>query len=501
MCINWITQDHHGDAIAQAQAFDKPLMIYFHSASCSGCRRLVSEVLFNTCVIVEMTRWVIPVWVEVEQDCANERVSSLVGSHIFINSPVVQLVTADGDIIHEFAGTPLHTRLDLGYTRVHHDMPGDIDVPRFIAELQLAMGKYMLSKRKLAQVSPILQPLADTGTDAHVRQEAAYWLTVARNAGRYPEDARPQSALPALTDIANEVRRFCGLLCRIDDAELMLDWPGQRGNGDWTHYTDCPREVALGVLQTLLDVAHVATYQRMQQGRPLTQGQLILKEWHVAFRTLQGILHGLKASEWDRQHLHQNYSLGKQRTIRNNVVHCVMAEFWAHGSAILKARKEYAGEIDEALALVQSTWQRYGPPPQSYGELDQLYCIWEERHQTLIEILSSINDDELDFQSSWWEESAVSIRFRINRLGWHLQDHAAVIETICERIGRVRTETERLAQRIYHALGCAEGAMVGLPDEVRRTLFADTVVQLRAKGDELKSLYGADGRALRRLER
>lgn len=493
MSINWISHDRYEEAIAASVASDKPILIYFHSRSCRGCERLAGEVLADEAVQQAIARSAIPVWVEVEGDRADQRISALVGSHIFIMSPVVQLISSSGDIFHKILNTPLHTRLDLGYTRVHHDAEGTIDVPQFLSQLALGLAKRDLSNGDFVRAEQQLAGAAAQASDALSANEAAYWLPVARDGGRYAEDAQAEADLPALSEVANEVRRFCSLLCRISDTELMTDWPGPPGKGGWAHYTDCLREVAFGVYQTLLDAGNQATHRRALQGRALNQTQLILRDWQTSYRALQGTLQGLSLQDWDRQHLHENYSLGKQRTIRNNVVHCVMAEFWAHGSAIRRSREVFAGAKDDKSRPVAATWRRFGPPPVNFGARADLLQLWEQRHEALLEEFSTIADEELDFAQSWWEGSCVSIRFRLNRLGWHLQDHAAVIETICERIGRVRSETERLAVRIFTALGAAEGAMIGLSKEEKRALFQDAVALLRTKNGELPALYAMRG--------
>lgn len=492
MTIDWITQDRHEEAIAASVANDKPILIYFHSQSCGGCQRLAHEVLSNEAVQNAIGMAAIPMWVEVEQGRVDTRVASLVGSHIFIMSPVVQLISSNGDIFHKFLGAPLHTRLDLGYTRVYHDVAGNIGVAQFLGQLALGLGKRHLFNGDFALAGQALSEVVAQATDSLTYEEARYWLPVAQNSGRYPEEARAHPvapALPALSEIANEVRRFCSLLTAIPDTELMTDWPGTPGEGGWAHYSDCLREVCLGVYQTLLDAGNTAMRLRQSKGAPLTQAQLILLHWQVSYRSLQGTLHGLRLSDWDRQHLHENYSLGKQRTVRNNIVHCVMAEFWAHGSAIRNARAAYAGVKHDGARPVDAIWKKCGPPPANFGTLADLLQTWERRHNELQEEFAGVTDAELDFARSWWEASDVCVRFRLNRLGWHLQDHAAVLETICERIGRVRTETERLAARIFTALGTAEGAMIGLPGEEKRSLFFDAVATLRRKGDELQALY------------
>lgn len=493
MPVNWITHDRYEEAIALSAATDKPILIYFHSRSCSGCQRLADGVLAADAVQQAIAKSVVPVWVEVEGDRADKRISALVGSHIFIMSPVVQIISNTGDIFHKFLGAPLHTRLDLGYTRVHQDVSGSINEAQFLNQLALGLGKRELFCGDVARAEQRFAALSAQDLDPISAQEVGYWLPVAQQGGRYQEDSLPQADLPALSEVANEVRRFCALLCIIPDAELMADWPGKPGKGGWAHYTDCLREVCLGIYQMLLDVGNHATHRRVVEGRSLSQAQLILSEWQKSYRALQGTLCGLGMQEWDRQHLHENYTLGKQRTIRNNIVHCVMAEFWAHGSAIRTTRNAYAGATNDGSQPVAATWQKFGPPPANFGSRADLLNTWEQRHQALVEEFATVSDEELDFERSWWEGSSVSIRFRLNRLGWHFQDHAAVIETICERLGRVRSETERLAVRIYAALGSAEGAMIGLPAEEKRALFADAAALLRSKSDELVACYGLAG--------
>jgi hypothetical protein len=489
MKLDWFTHDRYEQAVATSAATDKPILIYFHSKSCGGCNRLASEVLASERVQLAIAKSAVPVWIEVEAGRADPRLSALVGSHIFIMSPVVQLISSTGDIFHKFLRAPLHTRLDLGYTRVHHDVAGTIDPQQFLSQLTLGLAKGDLSNGNFARAGEELAALAAQLPDALAAAEVAYWLPIARSGGRYEEDAQPHSDLHALSEIANEVRRFCSLIGGIPDTELMADWPGKRGHGGWAHYTDCLREVCLGVYQTLLDAGNRATTERLAHGNPLTQAQLIMRDWQTSYRTLQGTLHGLCVYDWDRQHLHENYSRGKQRTIRNNVVHCVMAEFWAHGSAIRRTREIFAGAANDGAEPVDATWRKFGPPPVNFGTRSDLFQTWEERHEALVEEFATVDDDELDFERGWWEGSGVSIRFRLNRLGWHLQDHAAVVETICERLGRARSETERLMVRIFTALGSAEGAMIGLSAETKRSLFAEAIAQLRGKSEEMQAIY------------
>lgn len=94
--IDWIRHQDYLQAIAQSKSTGKPILIYFNSRSCGGCNRLVDSVLNDPQLIGAVSGSVIPVWVEVENDKPDPRISELVGSHIFIMSPVLQLISSEG---------------------------------------------------------------------------------------------------------------------------------------------------------------------------------------------------------------------------------------------------------------------------------------------------------------------------------------------------------------------------------------------------------------------
>ncbi|MFJ7282491.1 thioredoxin family protein [Pseudomonas sp. NPDC099000] len=489
--INWINHKLYTRAIEQSKSTGKPILIYFHSKSCDGCIRLVNTVFNDPQLIGAVTESAIPVWVEVENSEPDPRISELVGSHIFIMSPVLQLISSDGDIYHKFLGAPLHTRLDLGYCRVHHDVDGDIGAKETISQLSVGLAKQAMGSFNYSTAESLLRKALNTrSTESVAVREAEYWLPVVQARGQYPDDSLPQDGI-AQTPIAREVRRFCNTLIQIPDHELMVDWPGIPGEGGWAHYTDCLRELCLGVYQMLLDVATEAAHKRAPQGQSLSRAQMIIRDWQVAFRDLQGSLIGLKGSEYDQQHLHQNYTLGKQRTIRNNIVHCVMAEFWAHAPAIRSTLETSRSNIEksEKVSPALVNWEKHGPAPYNFGSIQALLTLWEKRHQQLVEEFSGITDAELEASRNWWEDSPISVKFRLCRLGWHFHDHAAVVETICQRIGHERTETELLAKLLFNALGRAEGEMVGLPQEEQEKLFSSATRQLKDRSDELSRVY------------
>lgn len=464
--IPWFDQFHYDDAVSLARQTGKPILLDLYSESSKGCRDLQHGAYSDRAVIEKINRHVIPVRCHVDSTEPNPITSAIVGSHIFIWSQTVQLICPDGDIYHKFLGGPRHTRLDMGYTRVHHDLDGHLPAQEFIAQLELGLAKAALFEGNHAAAGDALRELLQSYPETSLaHREARYWLPLAESRGAAPR--RAKKTTPTKAPLARAVERLCEALVLVPDDELMQDWNGNPGPGDWAKYSDCLREVVFGVYQALLDTANLVTDRRVSEGNPPTGAQRILGHHQVAYRELQGILVGLDGQEFDQIHLRQNFSLGRQRSIRNNLVHCVMAEWWAHAPqvrATLRGLREgRKGEENTAAETIA----RWGEPPNNFGDIGDLIARSEVVHAELIDEFSSITDEELDAAAKWWEDQPVSVRFRLNRFGWHLHDHAAVIETILERVGRRRSETERLAKLVYRALGQVEGALLGLPEEQR----------------------------------
>jgi hypothetical protein len=415
-----------------------------------------------------VSEWTVPVRVHVDGERPSHKTNNLLGSHVFIWSQTVQLVSPDGDILHKFLGAPRHTRLCVTDSRVHHTLDGELGASDFLEQLHLGLAKASLFEGRFAAATAGLERLAEG--EGKAAREAAYWLPIAASNGTYPERGRELGPV-CRGRLARAVERLCAALIEIPDAESMRDWRGTPGPGpgDWEIYADCLREVMFGAYQALLDAANEIMHRRDRAGRPLTRAERILGHHHRAYRELTGTLIGVDGPVLDRFHFSQNRSLGKQRTIRNNVVHCVMAEGWAHSPQIRRAVA--AVRAQRALPDEQTAAQTIalqGEPPENFGDLSEALARYEEIHSALLAELADISDEETKAGLAWWESQPISVEFRLNRLGWHLHDHRMVIESILERLGRTRSEMERLAILIYRGLGELESASIGLSDDEHR---------------------------------
>ncbi len=486
--INWNKHNLFSNVAELSKKTSTPILIFFHSASCNGCTRLVQEQFVTEKVVDAINTYFIPVWVEVETKAPDDEITALVGSHIFIMSPVLQVITPEGDIVHKVNGAPLHTRLDMGYTRTHSDYEGCLNQQMLLNQLYIGLGRYFLDNRQYGRSADYL---ARVGGDSQIESdrsvaEAEYWLNIANRDGEYPNEDKvvtPYSGTP----LVEAVNRFCLELIGASDDSLMRDWQGQKRSGSWQHYTDCLREVALGIYQLLMSGAQSLSSLKYKDGIAPSAVEMICGKWQLAYRTLQGSVFGLSVKEMDQHHYHRLGALGKQRTIRNNLVHCVMAEYWAHGHAIRQA-VESIRDPKEPLYAGHNAIEKYGQPPLNGLKIETLFELSDKLHVQLINECLDISDDELAKGQGWWESSEVTIEFRLWRMCWHLHDHAAVVDTICERIGRKRRETERLARLIYTGLGELESASLGVLPGAYQNIVEKLVNEINSLADDLSAI-------------
>jgi hypothetical protein len=430
----------------------------------------------------------VPVRVLVDRDTPDYDTNSLLGSHVFIWSQTVQLVSPEGDILHKFLGAPRHTRLCVTDSRVHHTVDGDLGADGFLDQLALGLAKASLAEGRFGEASEALSALRRGSGRA--AKEASYWLSIADAKGAYPPPARAPGTIYG-GRLARAVERMCAALAKIPDSESMRDWRGAPGPGpgDWEIYADCLREVMFGAYQTLLDAANEIMVRRDRAGRPFTRAQRIVAHHHRAYRELVATVIGIQGPELDRFHLGENRSLGKQRTIRNNVVHCVMAEGWAHSPQVRRsvaAMRAARALSDEHTA--EETIARQGEPPENSGDLGDVLARYEQIHAALVAELAEITDAETKAGAAWWESQPITVEFRLNRLGWHLHDHRMVIEAILEKLGRRRGENERQAILIQRGLAELECAAIGLPREEYETDFERVAAFIEHRAAELEAL-------------
>jgi hypothetical protein len=311
---------------------------------------------------------------------------------------------------------------------------------------------------------------------------------VARSGGTIPNSFDGQ-LLTTVSPLARAVERLAQVVAKLPDSVLMRDWIGNPGPGDWYWYSDCLREVVLQAYQELCDLGVEAERERVLHGPVQTSTHRLLAQHRFAYREFQSLFVGVPDSLLDET------PLPWERSIRENLAHVILAEWWAYRPQILHALDRGRNGLDPEVMPATDTVAKHGEPVGTHETLGELLTRYERLHTQNTLDYSEITDDELRIRSAWWENGPVELRFRLKRYVWHPRDHAVTIEKILDALGHRRSATQRFATRLFSGLGTAEGPLIGAGDLLAdRYLELASTIEERANEAE-KLLYQVQGEA------
>lgn len=481
MTVRWGTQYDFSHALERSRQSGKPVLLDLYSPECGGYSRLEREVYSDAELAAEINSTTTPIRVNTTNP---DRVATdIINNHIFIWSPTIQLLAPDATRYHEWNGAPRRTRLSVGYESVFHDTPGRLDKQSFLAQLRLGMGKTALRQQKHQQADVLLSEVArDFPSDEPAMAEVSRWRDVARRGGRVENSVTIDAPLITRTPLAQAVERLARVVAENPDDQLMADWVGKPGKGDWKWYSDCLREIALQSFQELCDLAVHVNRERRKLCEPVTDTHQILGQHRQAYRDFQSLFVGVPDALMDVT------PLRSERSIRENLAHVIMAEWWAYRPQILNALHRGRAGLPPEVAPAVDTVERFGEPIGTHETLRELLATYERIHLQNAEDYTPITDDELQIRSAWWELGPVELRFRLKRYVWHPYDHAVSIDKILDAGGHKRTATHRFASRLMAGLGTAEAALVGATDGLAGDRIGTMTTALNQRADEAAQL-------------
>jgi hypothetical protein len=485
--VQWYGPREFSRLLSRSAEESKPVLLDLHSSDCSGCRNHDEFIYSNPTIAQEIVEHTLPVRV-VTQD-PDRTSTDIINNHIFIWSPTIQLLAPDATRYHEWNGAPRRTRLSVGYQSVFHDTPGHLTPELFHAQLLVARGKAALRTNKFREAMGLFSTVVERyPSDGIAVAEAERWLTVARSGGTIPNSFDGQ-LLTTVSPLARAVERLAQVVAKLPDSVLMRDWIGNPGPGDWYWYSDCLREVVLQAYQELCDLGVEAERERVLHGPVQTSTHRLLAQHRFAYREFQSLFVGVPDSLLDET------PLPWERSIRENLAHVILAEWWAYRPQILHALDRGRNGLDPEVMPATDTVAKHGEPVGTHETLGELLTRYERLHTQNTLDYSEITDDELRIRSAWWENGPVELRFRLKRYVWHPRDHAVTIEKILDALGHRRSATQRFATRLFSGLGTAEGPLIGAGDLLAdRYLELASTIEERANEAE-KLLYQVQGEA------
>ncbi len=451
--IQWADQREFHALLKRSEMEDKPVLLDLHSPECSGCINHDRNIYSDPDIARAVAEYTFPVRViTTDPDRAS---IDIINNHIYIWSPTIQLLAPDQTRYHEWNGAPRRTRLSVGYQTVFHDTPGNLTPDMFKAQFLVARGKAALRNKKYGRaVSLFDEAIARYSGDRITVEEATRWRKVARNGG-FIESSWDRRHQVTTSPLAAAVERFAQTVAVLPDSVLMQDWVGKPGAGDWRWYSDCLREVVLQAYQELCSFAVTAGRERGKHGPQFTETHRLLGQHRFSYREFQSLFVGVPDVLLDQT------PLRSERSIRENLAHMVMAEWWAYRPQILHALERGRQGLPPQVVPAAETVDRHGEPPGSHESLHELLALYERLHLRNTRDFSSITGDELGIRSAWWELGPVELRFRLERYIWHPRDHAVSIDKILDASGHRHTANHRFAARLFSGLGTAEAALIG----------------------------------------
>jgi len=277
--------------------------------------------------------------------------------------------------------------------------------------------------------------------------------------------------------ITKSIDRFTGLVLDLPDSELEREWA-------WGSYKS--EGVRFAYFRTYEDLRQLAVelgLLRDAAGKPFSDAQRILAQYHAAYMDLQAVLLGLESQYFELTPAQGEWS------IRRVLAHIVGAEMGFYVAIKFALDRYYQGE-DPLVDIDDETWLGIiGMEEEELGaQMDEplpgLQSFHKDLHKRVLKDFSLIDASVIDKPSKYWEHEFYSVRFRLHRFDAHMRQHTIQIEKTLHAIGHVPNESQRLLRLIYAALGQVNGALIGTGIDYQ-DLLSETAARIDERTAEI----------------
>jgi hypothetical protein len=282
-----------------------------------------------------------------------------------------------------------------------------------------------------------------------------------------------------MSNLENAVHTFARTAIGLTDDDLDRPWA-------WKSYdSEGIRFAFFRAYEELLALAVKLRKKRAELGLPLSSAQRILGQCHSAYLNLQQLL-----LEVDTEIAILPPAEGEW-PIRRVLAHIIGADIGFSVAIKFPLEGHPAGEKGPS-EITDEAWDSLsGLDETAYKAIMEspfhdLQSYHHQLHDRILRDFADIHEGELEIPSKFWEEEAMSIRFRLHRFTSHMRQHSIQIEKTLEVIGPPVTEINRLLKLIYQGLSEADGALIGAWD-VGEEIRLETAEILRRHSDEIAS--------------
>lgn len=280
---------------------------------------------------------------------------------------------------------------------------------------------------------------------------------------------------------------FVQLTRHLTDEDLEKPW-------SWRDYTsEGVRFAFFRTYETLQEMAVQLAFERSLNGPLLTGAQRILGNYHRAYRDLEAVLLRVPLERADEPPAEGEWS------VRRTLAHILAGDMNFYGVVRYALERGRNSDDERPEKIPEEAWDKMlgmneeDTRDMLEGPFESLVSYHQKFHQKVLREFASIQEKELEWLATYWEEEPYPLRFRLHRFDSHMRQHTIQIEKTLDAIGATETEAMQLLRRIYGAMaevGCVtlRAPEVGI---VQQTAVARLI---RERVAELaKALEGSNG--------
>lgn len=245
------------------------------------------------------------------------------------------------------------------------------------------------------------------------------------------------------------VESFARAAYCLSDSDLERPWV-------WGEYDEGLRFAFFRTYEELRTLAVNLLAQREQLGRPLTQAQVCLGQYHIAYQDLRSALVGVSDTEAERIPAENEWPL---RTIVLHIIDAERSFFAITRYAIERTRPSGHREPEWPLAMSDEAWDKFWADSQDRFEeikesapLSDLLDYYASLHGRIMTYFADATDPELQAPSVFWESTVMPVAFRLHRFDSHLRQHTIQVDKTLAMLYGPPNEARRLLRLVYNAL-------------------------------------------------
>jgi hypothetical protein len=278
------------------------------------------------------------------------------------------------------------------------------------------------------------------------------------------------------SELKRAVQEFTALTLPLSEKDLERRWV-------WKDHDE--EGIRFAFFVTLQELRHLAVRLAALRTKP-TPAQHMLSQYHAAYMDLQAALLGLSAVDAERAPTEGEWSVRKVYAhILSTEINFTIAVRYAlekHRAGTWTPEKVSDADADRLAEISDEEFLAL-----TNGPLEGMLTFHKELHAAIIEEFSKISDQELEFPSTFWEETRFPIKHRLHRYEAHFVQHTVQIDKTLVAIGQGPAESKRVLRKIHAALAEAEGMMIGA-EKMDDAVIGTTASSISERKKEIEAL-------------